>query len=202
MRKVIEYFKNMDPHRFNHILMRIGVGVFALLVLYRFLSFGLMQRQSVVNLTRDAIKNGMPVSVVHMEKTDGVIYEPLFITNNRGYVSSVRVSRFRAGQKITGGGVVTSVSNSIDLDSGMHVVYTRGATNGAHTVEIHETGFFVPTYAVHNNIVFVVRDGVATSVPVSVVRSDLDNAMITGVAVGDVVITSNVNDGALVKIVK
>lgn len=202
MKKLWGKLKNMDSHRRNHILMRIAVGALTILVIYRFVMFGLEQHKSVVNLTRDANQNGAPVSVVEMQKTDGVIYEPLFINNNRGFVSMMRVGRFRAGQKITGGGAVVSVSQSIDLDTGMHVVHTRGAANGAHTVEIRENGFYVPTYAVHNGFVFVVRDGVAKSIPVSVVRSDLDNAMITGVANGDVVITSNITDGALVKIIK
>ncbi len=202
MRKIIEKFKNIDSHRMHHILMRIAIIAFALLVIYRFMSFFAMQNRSVFNMTRDAAQNGAPVSVIEMQKTNGVIYEPLFVNNNRGFVSGMRVGRFRAGQRITGGGTVVSVSNSVDLDSGMHVVRTHGVSNGAHTVEIAENGFYVPTYAVHNGVVFVVRDGVAKSVPVSVVRSDLDNAMITGVAAGDVVITSNVTDGSLVKIIK
>lgn len=202
MRKFIEKIKSMDSHRLHHILMRAVIIIFALLVIYRFVSFFMMQNRSVVNLTRDANQNGAPVSVIDMQQTDGVIYEPLFVRTNRGYVSGMRIGRFRTGQKITGGGVIASVSGSIDLDTGMYVVHTRGAADGAHTVEIREKGFYVPTYAVHNGYVFVVRDGVAKSIPVSVVRSDLDNAMITGVAAGDVVITSNINDGALVKIIK
>ena len=202
MRKLIEKIKNMDSHRRNHILMRIGLGALALLVIYRFVAFGWEQHKSVFNLTRDANANGVPVSVVEMEKSDGVIYEPLFINNNRGYVSGMRVARFRAGQKITGGGEVVSVSNSLDLDTGMHVVHTRGVANGAHTVEIHENGFYVPTYAVQNRTVFVVRDGAAHATPVNVVRGDAENTMITGVADGDVVITSHITDGANVKVIK
>ena len=202
MRKIIEKIKGMDSHRMHHIFMRAAVIVFVLLVVYRFASFFMMQNRSVVNLTRDANQNGAPVNVIEMQKTNGVIYEPLFVNNNRGFVSAMRIGRFRAGQKITGGGTVVSVSGSIDLDTGMHVVHTRGAANGAHTVEIRENGFYVPTYAVHNGTVFVVRDGVAKSIPVSIVRSDLDKAMITGVNVGDTVITSDITDGVKVKIVK
>ena len=161
-----------------------------------------MQNRSVFNLTRDANANGAPVSVVEMKKTTGVIYEPLFIDNDRGYVSGMRVARFKVGQKITDGGEVVSVSSSLDLDSGMYVVRTRGAKNGAHTVEIKENGFYVPTYAIQNGAVFVVRDGVAHVVPIKVVRGDAENTMITGVTDGDVVITSHITDGAKVKIVK
>lgn len=192
----------MDKQRMRHILMRIAIGLFLLFVVYRFVSFGMEQRQRVFNLTRDANTNGLPVSVVRMRLKDGIIYEPLFINNNRGYVSSMRIDRFKTGQKITGGGEVVSVSKSLDLDTGMHIVRTRGAANGAHTVEIKENGFYVPTYAVQNGNVFVVRDSVAHSVPVTVVRRDAKNTMITGVNKGDIVITSHITDGALIKVIK
>ncbi len=202
MKKIIAKFKTMDSHRLHHIVLRIAMMAFLLLVVYRFVSFFMMQNRSVFNLTRDANANGAPVSVVEMKKTTGVIYEPLFIDNDRGYVSGMRVARFKVGQKITDGGEVVSVSSSLDLDSGMHVVRTRGAKNGAHTVEIKENGFYVPTYAIQNGAVFVVRDGVAHVVPIKVVRGDAENTMITGVTDGDVVITSHITDGAKVKIVK
>lgn len=192
----------MDSHRRNHILMRIGLGALAILVIYRFVAFGITQYKSVFNMTRDAQLNGAPVSVVEMQKSDGVIFEPLFINNNRGYVSSMRVARFKVGQKITGGGEVISVSNSLDLDTGMHVIRTRGAADGAHTVEIKENGFYVPTDAVKNGNVFVVRDGVAHIISVNVVRGDTTNTMITGVNSGDVVITSHITDGEKVRVIK
>lgn len=202
MKKIIAKFKTMDSHRLHHIVLRIAMMAFLLLVVYRFVSFFIMQNRSVFNLTRDANANGAPVSVVEMKKTTGVIYEPLFIDNDRGYVSGMRVARFKVGQKITDGGEVVSVSSSLDLDSGMYVVRTRGTKNGAHTVEIKENGFYVPTYAIQNGAVFVVRDGVAHVVPIKVVRGDAENTMITGVTDGDVVITSHITDGAKVKIVK
>ena len=202
MKELWKRFRGMDSHRRNHILMRAGVLALAILVVYRFVAFGLDQHKSVFNLTRDAESNGTPVNVVEIAKTDGVIYEPLFINNNRAYVSGMRVSRFKPGQKITGGGEVVSVSPSLDLDTGMHVIRTRGATNGAHKVEIRENGFYVPTDAVKNGAVFVVRDSVAHVMSVNVVRGDAENTMITGVYVGDVVVTSHVSDGQLVKVIK
>lgn len=202
MKKIIEKIKNMDKQRMRHIVLRAIIGVFLLLVVYRFVSFGFEQHKSVFNMTRDANANGVPVSVIKMRKKDGVVYEPLFVNNNRGYVSGMRVSRFKPGQKITGGGEVVSVSSSVDLDSGMHVVRTRGASNGAHMVEIHDNGFYVPTYAVQNGVVFVARKDTAYAVPVSVVRGDAENTMVTGLRNGDVVITSHVTDGALIKVIK
>ena len=202
MKKIIEKFKNMDSHRMHHVVLRVALGAFLLLVAYRFIAFGMEQHKSVFNLTRNANENGVPVSVIEVQTLDGVIYEPLFINNNRGYVSSMRVARFKPGQKITGGGEVISASNSIDLDSGMHVVRTRGVSNGAHMVEIKEKGFYVPTYAVKNDMVFVVRDGIAHGIPVKVVRGDADNTMISGINTGDVVITSHVTDGARVNVIK
>ena len=202
MKKLIVKIKNMDSHRRNHIVMQAGVALFAILVIYRFVAFGLEQHKSVFNMTRDAELHGVPVSVMDAKKSDGVIYEPLFVNDNRGYVSSMRVARFKPGQKITGGGEVASVSASLDLDTGMHVVRTRGATNGAHTVEIRENGFYVPTDAVKNGTVFVVRDGVAHAVSINVVRGDGEHTMITGVSDGDVIITSHIADGDLIRVIK
>ena len=48
----------------------------------------------------------------------------------------------------------------------------------------------------------MVRDNVAHIVPVTVIRGDADNSMITGVADGDIVITSHVADGDLVRVIK
>lgn len=202
MKKLIAKIKNMNPHSRNHIFLRVALWVFVALVVYRFVAFGWEQHKSVFNLTRDANVNGTPVSVVEMKKSDGVIFEPLFISNNRGYVSGMRVARFKAGQKITGGGTVVSVSHSLDLDTGMHVVHTRGASNGAHTVEIKENGFYIPTDALKNGKVFVARDSTAHAVPVNVIRGDAKNTMVTGVSDGDVVITSRVSDGEKVKVIK
>ena len=202
MQNIIKKIKSIDTHRITHIVLRIVVIVFAILVVYRFVMFGLMQHQSVFNMTRDSNTNGVPVNVIEMKQTDGIIYEPLFINNNRGYVSGMRVARFAPGQQITGGGEVVSVSQSLDLDSGMHIVRTRGAADGAHTVEIKEKGFYIPTYAVQNGNVFIVRDNVAHIVPIEVVRGDADNTMITDVNNGDLVITSHVTDGALIKVIK
>ena len=202
MKKMWEKIKNMDSHRRNHIVMRVGVALFAILVIYRFVAFGINQHKSVFNMTRDAELHGVPVSVMDAKKTDGVIFEPLFVNDNRGYVSSMRVARFKPGQKITGGGEVVSVSASLDLDTGMHVVRTRGANNGAHTVEIRENGFYVPTDAVKNGTVFVVRDGVAHAVSINVVRGDGEHTMISGVSDGDVIITSHIADGDLVRVIE
>ena len=200
MKKLI--LKNINPQRMHHIVLRVIIGAFLLLVVWRFVSFGMDQNRVVFNMTRDAVQNGVPVSVVEMKKTDGVIYEPLFINDNRGYVSGMRVGRFAVGQKISNGGEVVSVSRSLDLDSGMHIVRTRGASNGVHMVEIRENGFYVPTYAIKNGNVFIVRENVAHIVPVTVIRGDADNSMISGVANGDIVITSHVADGDLVRVIK
>ena len=202
MKKIIDKIKKISPQRLRHIMFGVVAGAFLLLVVWRFVSFGMEQHMSVFNMTRDAQKNGTPVSVVKMQKTDGVIFEPLFINNNRGYVSGLRVARFKQGQKISDGGEVTSVSTSIDLDSGMHIVRTRGASDGAHLVEIRGSGFYVPTYAVQNGSVFVVRDGIAHAVPVVIVRGDADNTMITGVTNGDVVITSHITEGVKVRVIE
>ena len=67
----------------------------------------------------------------------------------------------RAGQKIENG-KITFVSNSIDLNTGMFLVRTSGVSNGLHFAEFTTDGIFVPLYAIADNSVFVVENGVAS----------------------------------------
>ena len=72
-----------------------------------------------------------------------------------------RAENLRAGQRV-GNGRIISVSHGLDLDTGMFVVKTRDVPDGLHYAEFTANGFFVPLYAIHDDIVFVVRDGIAT----------------------------------------
>lgn len=171
-------------------------------VLFRFTVIGAQNRLQVYNPSRVAASDGVPVSVMEMHAAPGVIHEPLTVKNNRAYVSGARARLLRAGMPVADGEIV-SVSSNIDLDTGMHVVTTRGVADGMHTAMFRANGYFVPVYAVDNGSVFVVRDGMAHRVPVTVSRQDLDTAYITsGLHDGDVVILSRVADGAKVKVQK
>ena len=168
--------------------------------LFRVTALVMQSRMQVYNPARAQLADGIPVSVMVMEKTDGVISEPLTVKNNRAYISGARMRRIAPGMRV-GDGKIVSVSSNIDLDSGMHVVQTSGVADGAQTVEFRANGYFVPVHAVRDNAVFVARDGVATSVPVTVARSDAQYAYITsGLRDGDIVILSNVFDGDRVRI--
>ena len=200
MKKLWQKISGMDSHRRNHILMRIGLVLFAALVIYRFVAFGLEQHKSVFNLTRDAGANDTPVSVIQMQQTDGVIYEPLFVNNNRGLVSGMRVALFRAGQKI-GDCKIVSVSRNIDLDTGMHVVRTSGCQDGLVYAENKKNGFYIPVSALRGDAVFVVNSGVAELREIVIENRDMEKALIkSGITQGDIVILSNIQNGEKVKI--
>jgi len=158
--------------------------------------------QTVFNMSRDIEDNGTPVITVMAKNSSGVLHEPITIENNRAYVTSGRVGLFRAGQKV-GGGQIKSVSQKIDLDTGMYVIKTTNVPNGLQYVEYTRNGYFVPVYAVVDGNVFVYENGTAVLRKVIVAHSDADVALITqGLHDGDIVILSKVASGEKVRLIK
>ena len=163
--------------------------------IYRFVMVAIESRMVVFNPVRDANQNGTLVETIVTDKKDGVINFPIAIQNNRAYVSNRARAKLRAGQKISGGGTIVYVSNSLDYNSGMYVVKTRGANDGVNNVQIPCNGYFIPVYAVRDGVVMVEKSGVAQSVAVNVADQDSKFACISGgLGDGDVVILSKVSD--------
>lgn len=180
--------------------------ILAVLVLlafsYRFYVIEQENNFQVFNIIRNNTANGVPVHVLEMEKTDGVLFEPLTIKRNRGYVSAARLHLFNAGQKI-GNCRVVSVSQNIDIDTGMYMIKTDGCKDGLQYVENKKFGFYVPVSALRGNTVFVVNEDVAQSRKVVIENRDMQNALIkSGIKAGDLVILSNIQDGEKIKIEK
>lgn len=169
-------------------------------VIFRFAAVASEGAMYVFNATRVAADVGAPIQVVEAVKKDSVLKEPIAIKNNKAYVSSSRVDKFKVGQKV-GNGKIISVSENIDLDSGMHVIRTRGVEDGLQYAEFVGDGYLVPAYSVKNGTVLVVEDGKAVSRNVKVIRQDSENALISdGLKDGDKVILSKVNAGDKVQI--
>ncbi len=186
--------------RMRHIAYGIIAGILVLWVIYRFIAISIQNNMVVYNATRAANEHGVPVYVMTAQTASGTLREPIMIRNNRGYVSAARVGKFAAGQKI-GAGKITSVASRIDLDSGMYIVRTRDVSDGLQFAEYVSQGIFVPVYALENDTVMVMRNGVAYATSVDVARQDADYALIkSGLNNGDVVILSNVADGVKVKV--
>ena len=143
----------------NIIYMIVIVSVISLFA-GRFYAVSQENKFEVFNIIRHNAKNGVPVYVLNMEKTDGVLYEPLTINNNHAYVSGARLGYFKVGQKI-GNCKVASVSHNIDLDTGMHVIRTAGCKNGLQYAENKKNGFYVTVSALRGSSVYVVEDDVA-----------------------------------------
>lgn len=160
------------------------------------------RNQVVFNAARASAENGIPVSVMIAQNDTDVLYEPLTIKNNRALVTGARVGLFRAGQSVSTGKII-SVSSKIDLDTGMYVIKTRGVSDGLQYAEYRRNGYFVPVYAVHDNQVFVIENGVATPHKVVIAREDANRMLITrGLNDGDRVILSNVSSGDKVQELK
>ena len=178
------------------------VVVLAGWVLFRFAVIGAQNRLQIFNPARDMASRGVPVQVLQLHSAPGVVREPLTVKINRAYVSGARAGLLRPGQKV-GDGEIVSVSSNIDLDTGMHVVRTRGVADGLQYALFRTTGHFIPVYAINNGAVFVVRDGLAVRTPVTVSRQDADLAYVTaGVVDGDIVVLSRIQDGAKVRVIK
>lgn len=169
-------------------------------VIFRFAAVASENARYVFNASRVAADQGAPIETLVVTNETGVLYEPLAVKNNRAYVSGARADKFRAGQKV-GNGKIVSVSKNIDLDTGMIVVRTSGVDDGLHFAEFSANGYFVPLYAIKNNTVYIVDKNTAVARNVDIKRQDSENAyIVSGLQDGDVVILSHVNAGDKVKV--
>lgn len=192
--------KTMNTKRFKHIVFCALVLLLIGWVVFRFAAVASENARYVFNAARVAADTGAPIEVIEMSRKSGVLYEPLSVQNNRAYVSGARAANLRAGQRV-GNGKIVSVSSGLDLDTGMYVVRTSGVADGLQYAEYSANGYFVPLYAIADNSVLVVSDGVATPRAIKIARQDAENAYIaSGLDDGDIVILSTVNAGDKVQI--
>ncbi len=197
MKKLKETITSSNGKKYIYLLC---IAILLFWVIFRFSAIGAEKSLNVFNATRISNQFGVPVDVIEVYKTDGVIKEPIGIENNRAYVSSARVGNLYVGQKI-GDGVIVSVSPRIDLNTGMHIIKTKGTDDGLQYAEFTANGYFIPAYAVKDNEVFVAEKGVAVPRHVTVARQDSENAFISdGLNDGDKVILSKVGNGDKVQI--
>ncbi len=164
--------------------------VFALWVGYRIYAIAAESRRIVFNSAR---VESLPVTTIVLSSGQNTLREPLYIKNNKAYVSAARAKKFGSGQKIENGGSVRSVSNKIDLDSGMYIIRTNGAVDGENFALSKYTGFMVPLYAVRGNSVMIMEDGLAKEHAVKIINQDSENAIVMGdINDNDVLILSRV----------
>lgn len=203
MNKITEKFTDLKAwaHRPRN-KKRIYIAMVMLLVLwfvYRFAMVAIENHRFVFNPSRAAAESGLVIDTMDAKRTTSTLREPVTVKNNRALVSGSRIGVLKPGQKI-GDGTITGVSSNIDLDTGMHRVTTRNVTDGLNYVEYQVSGFFVPSYAIKQDKVYVIENGVAVARTVHVAKSDAEQSVITsGLRDGDVIILSNVSDGAKVK---
>ena len=100
---------------------------------------------TVNNVVRIQAEKGAPRNYVEAVRTTDFLSEPLYVQNGRALVSTGRVGKFRIGQKVRDGTAkIVSVSNDIDLDTGMFVIRFSERVSGDVFVERKYTGFFLP----------------------------------------------------------
>lgn len=194
--------KKLKTRKSKNVIYTIVVALVVFAFSYRFYMVSAENNFDVFNIIRNNEKNGVPVYVLEMKKTDGILYEPITIKNNRGFISGARLNLFKSGQKI-GNCKIVSVSRNIDLDTGMHVVKTSGCANGLQYAENKKNGFYIPVSALHGNAVYVVENDIATLREIVIENRDIENVLVkSGINDGDIVILSNIHDGEKVKIEK
>ncbi len=177
-----------------------GIALLAWVV-FRFAAIGSEKAMSVFNPYRYANDTGAPVYAIEMKKEIGVLRDPIEIKNNKAFISSSRIDKFKAGQFI-GEGKIVSVSKDIDLNTGMHIIRTSGVKDGLQYAEFRVNGYFVPLYAIKDNVVMLSENGIATPKKISIIRQDQEVALVDGLKDGDVVILSKSDAGKKVQIKK
>ena len=163
--------KNYDDKKVKKIVYTAIYVAIALWFVYRFVMVAVESRMDVFNPIRVAQSDGVLVETMVAKRQDDFIKIPIDIKNNRAYVSGDSYNNLKAGQKVESGEIV-SVSSSIDLDTGMHVVRTRGTDDGVRYVSIKKNGYFVPLYAVRNGSVMVKDGETAVARNITVVAKD------------------------------
>ena len=195
--EIIEKILNVKLTKKNIIL---GVIIFvSLLSLFRIIVFGIEKARSVFNISRNNIEYGIPVNVYAIKEEINYLKEPLFIKNNKTFISIKRIYKFKVGQKI-GNGEIIFVSRNIKLDTGMCIIKTKNVEDGINYVEMERKGFFIPIYALYKNKVFLLKNGRAIETKVDIIDKDSSNALVKGLDDGDIVILSKVENNQKVKI--
>lgn len=194
--------KKLKTRKYKNIIYITVIVLVVFAFGYRFYTVVRENNFDVFNIARHNAINGTPVTVLEMQKTNGILFEPITVKNNRAFVSGKRVNMFYGGQTI-GNCKIVSVSKNIDLDTGMYVIKTSGCSNGLQYAQTKKYGFYIPMSAIHGNVVYVANDDVAHAVKIEIENQDMQNALIkSGIENGDIVILSNVQDNQKIKISK
>ena len=194
--------KKFDDKKVKKIVYTAVFGALVFWFVFRFVMIALESKMDVFNPEREKNANGLLVETVIVAEKSGNINVPIAVNKNRAYVSGIKKAKLRAGQS-SGDGKIVSVSESLDLDTGMYVVKTDGVADGVNNVLVPFDCYWVPVYAVQNGHVMVVNDSVAESRDVSVIAQDSENACIRdGLSDGDIVVLSRVDEGQKLKIQK
>ncbi len=197
MEKIKEHIASGNVKKLSYVLCAIALVCWTA---FRFAAIGSESSRNVFNPTRVALDKGAPIEVIDVATTTGILRDPIFVKNNRALVSYARAKNLSAGQKI-GNGVITYVSKSVDLDSGMYLIKTRNTSDGLQYAELKTTGCFVPVSAVNDGFVFVVDGDLASLRKVVISNQDSENVLIkSGIADGDKVILSRVIDGQKIQV--
>lgn len=194
--------KKLKTRKSKNVIYTVVITAIIAVFGYRFYSVAMENNFNVFNITRNNETIGTPVKVLEMQPTDGILYEPLTVKNNTAFVSGARVNIFKPGQSANKCKIV-SVSNNIDLDSGMYIIKTSNCSDGLQYIAHKHKGFYIPISAITGNTVYIADGDVARAINIEIENRDMQNALIkSGIKSGDIVILSDIQNNQKIKIVK
>ncbi len=200
--RIENLIKKLKTRKSKNVMYSIFIFTVIAVFTFRFYTVAQEKNRDVFNIARNNIENGTPVKVLKMKETDGVLYEPLNVKNNRAYVSGGRAKLFYSGQNL-GDCKIVSVSNRIDLDSGMYIIKTANCSDGLKYAQNQKRGFYVPVSALLGTAVYVVNSGVAEIREIVIAARDSQNVLVkSGLKNGDSVILSKVQNNEKIRIIK
>jgi len=183
-------------------LVIVAIGA---IVAYRIVQINRENSREIFNVARETNVVGVSVETMTAETKTGALREPVVVKNGKSFVSGARIHKFKIGQRLihaadieSHAGRVITVSRNIDLDTGLFAVKTS-SPDGNFFAEIEYTGIFVPLFAISSDKIMISEFGVATEKPIKIIASDADNAVVSGLSNGDIIILTKVENRTKIK---
>ncbi|MCL2506169.1 MAG: hypothetical protein FWF00_00565 [Endomicrobia bacterium] len=172
--------------------------IFAVLAVNRMKYIAEENAREVFNIARAEKIDGVPVETMIAKVETGFLRSPAAVRNGRILVAGNRINQFRVGQRLSGGGRINSIPGRVDLDTGLFAI-TTNSRSGNFFVEMEHRGVFVPLSAIENSAIMLSENGIATTKRIAVVATDIERAVVRGLAAGDVIILTRIEPGTKIR---
>lgn len=194
--------QRLKTRKYKNIFYIVVLAIVFIWIIYRFTMVYIENNLHVYNIARENLSKGVVIDTLVMHKQNGSLFFPINVKNNKIFVPGNQIKNFKVGQNL-GNCKIVHISSDVDLDTGVYVIQTAGCIDGLQYVELKYDGYFVPVYAIKNNSVMIVQNGIAVKKNIVVKNIDLKNAVVeSGIEDGDIVILTSIPEFKKVKILK